>query len=89
MFNGRGECVLWASVGDYLKEGVAINKGIWWNNMSPGGCNSNQTTPDRLADMGGGSTYNTNLVQIERVSEDGSSEVFTYRLKLTILSKMV
>ncbi|MHC4321817.1 MAG: molybdopterin-containing oxidoreductase family protein [Planctomycetota bacterium] len=69
VFNERGECTLWASVGDYLKEGVAINKGIWWNNLSPGGCNSNQTTPDRLADMGGGSTYNTNLVQIERVND--------------------
>jgi anaerobic selenocysteine-containing dehydrogenase len=72
VFNERGECTLWASVGDYLKEGVAINKGIWWNNLSPGGCNSNQTTPDRLADMGGGSTYNTNLVQIERVNDDKS-----------------
>lgn len=72
VFNERGECALWASVGDYLKEGVAINKGIWWNNLSPGGCNSNQTTPDRLADMGGGSTYNTNLVQIEGVNDDKS-----------------
>jgi anaerobic selenocysteine-containing dehydrogenase len=68
VFNERGECALMASVGDYLKEGVAINKGIWWNSLSPGGCNSNQTTPDRLADMGGGSTYNTNLVQIEKVN---------------------
>ena len=68
VFNDRGECTLMASVGDYLKEGVAINKGIWWNALSPGGCNSNQTTPDRLADMGGGSTYNTNLVQIEKVN---------------------
>ncbi len=51
----------------HVKEGVAINKGIWWNNLSHGGCNSNQTTPDRLADMGGGSTYNTNLVQIEKL----------------------
>jgi anaerobic selenocysteine-containing dehydrogenase len=69
VFNERGECTLWASVGDDLRAGVAINKGIWWNNLSPGGCNSNQTTPDRLADMGGGSTYNTNLVQIERVND--------------------
>jgi anaerobic selenocysteine-containing dehydrogenase len=68
VFNERGEFTLWASVGDDVKEGVAVNKGIWWNNLSPGGCNSNQTTPDRLADMGGGSTYNTNLVQIERVN---------------------
>jgi hypothetical protein len=27
-------------------------------------------SPDRLADMGGRSTYNTNLVQIERVNDD-------------------
>ena len=72
VFNERGECTLWAFVGDYLRAGVAINKGIWWNNLSPGGCNSNQTTPDRLADMGGGSTYNTNLVQIEKVTNNKS-----------------
>jgi anaerobic selenocysteine-containing dehydrogenase len=70
VFNERGEFKVWASVGDDVKEGVAIHKGIWWNSLSPGGCNSNQTTPDRLADMGGGSTYNTNLVQIERVNDD-------------------
>ncbi|MCP4267893.1 MAG: hypothetical protein GY777_20375 [Candidatus Brocadiaceae bacterium] len=70
VFNERGECTLWTSVCEYVKEGVAINKGIWWNSLSPGGCNSNQTTPDRLADMGGGSTYNTNLVQIERVEDN-------------------
>ncbi|MFQ5965418.1 MAG: molybdopterin-dependent oxidoreductase [Candidatus Scalinduaceae bacterium] len=70
VFNERGECTLWASVGESVKKGVAVNKGIWWNRLSPGGCNSNQTTPDRLADMGGGSTYNTNLVQIERVNND-------------------
>ncbi len=69
VFNGRGECTLWVSVGDDVKEGVAVNKGIWWNRLSPGNINSNQTTPDRLADMGGGSTYNTNLVQIERVND--------------------
>ncbi len=67
VFNERGEFILWSSVCKDIKEGVAINKGIWWNCLSPGGCNSNQTTPDRLADMGGGSTYNTNLVQIEKI----------------------
>ncbi len=70
VLNERGEFRVWASVGENVKEGVAVNKGIWWNSLSPGGCNSNQTTPDRLADMGGGSTYNTNLVQIERVNDD-------------------
>lgn len=69
VFNDRGECTLWASVEDSVKEGVAVNKGIWWNSLSPGKCNSNQTTPDILADMGGGSTYNTNLVQIERIKD--------------------
>jgi anaerobic selenocysteine-containing dehydrogenase len=49
----------------YVKDGKLVKvKG------DPAGCNSNQTTPDRLADMGGGSTYNTNLVQIERVNDD-------------------
>ncbi len=67
VFNDRGKCYLWAAINDSIKEGVAFNTGIWWNSLSPGRCNSNQTTPDRIADLGGGSTYNTNLVQIEKV----------------------
>ncbi|GJQ59885.1 MAG: molybdopterin oxidoreductase family protein [Candidatus Scalindua sp. AMX11] len=69
VFNDRGECYLWAAVGENVREGVAVNTGIWWNSLSPGRCNSNQTTPDRIADLGGGSTYNTNLVQIEKVND--------------------
>ncbi|MCP5003156.1 MAG: molybdopterin oxidoreductase family protein [Planctomycetes bacterium] len=70
VFNDRGECYLWADINERVIEGVAVNTGIWWNSLSPGGCNSNQTTPDRIADLGGGSTYNTNLVQIEKVKTD-------------------
>lgn len=77
VFNDRGECYLWAVIEDSVKEGVAVNTGIWWNSLSPGGCNSNQTTPDRTADLGGGSTYNTNLVQIEKADDHTLSTVLS------------
>jgi hypothetical protein len=37
-----------------------------WHKLSPGGNNINALAPDRLGDMGGVSTYHTNLVQIAK-----------------------
>lgn len=67
VFNDRGDCVLWVQVADKVRPGVAVSQGQWWSSRCPGGANTNHTTPDHLADMGGGSAFNTNLVQIEKV----------------------
>ncbi|HHT9119798.1 MAG TPA: molybdopterin-containing oxidoreductase family protein [Candidatus Hypogeohydataceae bacterium YC41] len=69
VFNNRGSCILWASVEDKVRPGVVVSMGQWWNHHYPGGKNANFTTPDFLADMGGGSAFNTNLVQIEKVDQ--------------------
>ncbi len=69
VFNNRGSCLLWASVEDRVRPGVVVSMGQWWSRYCPGGRNANHTTPDFLADMGGGSAFNTNLVQIEKVSD--------------------
>ena len=66
VFNDRGSCLLWASVEDRVKPGVVVSLGQWWSRQCPGGKNANYTTPDFLADMGGGSAFNTNLVQVEK-----------------------
>ncbi|OHB91473.1 MAG: hypothetical protein A3E75_06080 [Planctomycetes bacterium RIFCSPHIGHO2_12_FULL_51_37] len=67
VFNDRGVCVLWAQVTEKVLPGVAVSQGQWWSSRCPGGANTNHTTPDHLADMGGGSAFNSNLVQIEKI----------------------
>lgn len=66
VFNDRGSCLLWASVEDRVRPGVVVSMGQWWSHHYPEGRNANHTTPDFLADMGGGSAFNTNLVQVEK-----------------------
>jgi anaerobic selenocysteine-containing dehydrogenase len=66
VWNARGEVRLRAVVSDKVKPGVAWSPSLWWNADSPCGSNVNALTSDRLADMGGGPTFHTNLVQFER-----------------------
>ena len=69
VFNDRGACLLWARVADTVRPGVVASQGQWWNRHYPDGRNANHTTPDFPADMGGGSSFNTNLVQVEPTHE--------------------
>jgi len=68
VFNGRGSCLLWAAVRDEVRSGVVASPGQWWDRRCPGGANPNHTTPDFLADMGGGSAFNTNLVEVKKAA---------------------
>lgn len=67
--NDRGSCVLRARVSEDIRPGVVMATGQWWDRYYPRGGNANHTTPDFLADMGGGSAFNTNLVEV-RLSGD-------------------
>lgn len=68
VFNDRGACRLTARIDDAVRPGVVISPGLWWSAHYPDGAPPNVTTPDFAADMGGGSAFNTNLVQVERAS---------------------
>jgi len=74
--NDRGECYLFAEVCERVRPGVTVATGLWWNAQCPGGGNVNKTTPDRPADIGGGSTFHTNLVQVERVRDPEAIQGF-------------
>ena len=63
VWNKRGEVKLRAVVSDNVKAGVAWSPSLWWNRDSPDNANVNMLTSDRLTDMGGGSTFHTNLIQ--------------------------
>ena len=62
--NERGWCRLVAEVTDVVRPGVLATTTVWWPKFSPDQRNVNWTTSDRLADLGGGSTFYTNLVTV-------------------------
>lgn len=71
VFNDRGSVLLKAQVGDWSQPGVAISPSIWWSRHMPGGAGINVLTLDQPADMGGGASFHTNLVQVERADPPG------------------
>jgi anaerobic selenocysteine-containing dehydrogenase len=66
VWNDRGECRLRARVGPATRPGTVITRSTHWNRLSPGGGNVNRTTSQRESDLGGGATFYTNLVEVER-----------------------
>jgi anaerobic selenocysteine-containing dehydrogenase len=68
-FNGRGSCVLEACVDDTVRPGVVCAPSVRWGKRSPGKRNVNALTSDRLTDAGGGPTFYSCLVQVERIGD--------------------
>ena len=68
LWNDRGECELIASVGDSVLPGVVVSQGLWADTP---GCKRhvNALTPDRIADMGGGATFFSGRVNVEKLSK--------------------
>ncbi len=64
VYNDRGRFLARVELAGSVKPGVAVATGIYWNKLSPGGGNVNQTTSSALTDMGGGATFFDNLVEI-------------------------
>lgn len=71
VFNDRGECFLHALVIDRVRPGVVASPATWWASKFRGGNGINALTPSRPADMGGGATFYTNLVQVETAAQEG------------------
>ncbi len=63
--NGRGELHLVARVDDSVPAGV-VAAYLDWARLSPEGRNINVLTSDRLTDMGGGATFYSALVEVEK-----------------------
>jgi len=65
IFNQLGDCIMGAKVSGKVKKGVALSYGIAWPKLVDGRRTSNFTTSSHTADLGGGSAYHTNYVDIE------------------------
>lgn len=68
-FNERGSCVLQARVDGSVRPGVVCAPSVRWAKRSPGRRNVNAVTSDRLTDAGGGPTFYSCLVQVERIGD--------------------
>jgi anaerobic selenocysteine-containing dehydrogenase len=67
IWNERGECEISAAVGENVLPGVVVSQGLWAD--MPGKKQLvNALAPDRLADMGGGATFFSGRVNVEKVN---------------------
>jgi anaerobic selenocysteine-containing dehydrogenase len=66
VFNDRGECGLRAEVTEDTRQGVVVAESIWWAKHSPGSRGINTLVSSRLTELGGGSTFQCNLVEVEK-----------------------
>lgn len=66
VFNGRGSCLLRARVDGIVRPGVVSAPSVRWAKMSADQCGINILTSERLTDMGGGPTFYSCLVQVEK-----------------------
>jgi anaerobic selenocysteine-containing dehydrogenase len=66
VFNPRGRITLTASVAATVAPGVVAAR-LDWHKLSTGGANVNTLTSQRLTDIGGGATFFSTLVQVEKL----------------------
>ncbi len=62
----RGAARFTARITDATRPGVVVIEGIWWHRFSPDGLGVNALTSDRVADLGGGPAFHSNLVQVSK-----------------------
>jgi len=63
VWNDRGSCLLVARVDDSVHSGVVCAPAVRW------GRNANALTSERLTDAGGGATFYSCLVEVERIGD--------------------
>lgn len=64
-WNDRGHFYGRAVVTDDVRPGVAVSYGVRWAQLSEEGRTVNDTTSQRVTDMGGGATFYDNAVEVE------------------------
>ncbi len=69
VFNARGSCILTASIDGVVRPGVLCAPSVRWTKRSPGKRGLNVLTSERLTDAGGGPTFYSCLVQVEKIGD--------------------
>lgn len=69
IYNDRGKCVLRASVVTDVAEGVVHSPSVRWPKLAGRAGAINMLTSQRLTDKGGGPTFYSCLVQVEKIGD--------------------
>ena len=69
VWNDRGACVLSARIDESVRPGVVSAPSVRWGKRAPGHRNVNALTSERLTDGGGGPTFYSCLVEVERIGD--------------------
>lgn len=69
VFNGRGQCLLRAEVSENVASGVVSAAAVRWPKMAADGNSVNMLTSQRLTDKGGGPTFYSCLVEVEKIGD--------------------
>jgi anaerobic selenocysteine-containing dehydrogenase len=69
VFNQRGSCTLVAGVDGVVRPGVVFAPSVRWNKLAADRRGINALTSDRLTDMGGGPTFYSCLVDVEKCGD--------------------
>ncbi len=69
IYNRRGSCILRAVVDNSVAPGVVCAPSTRWGKRAPDKANVNVLTSERLTDAGGGPTFYSCLVQVERIGD--------------------
>jgi anaerobic selenocysteine-containing dehydrogenase len=64
-WNERGAFFARAVVTEDVRPGVAVSYGVRWARLSEGGTTVNDTTSQRVTDIGGGAVFYDNAVEVE------------------------
>jgi anaerobic selenocysteine-containing dehydrogenase len=68
-FNDRGSLVLTAEVDGVVSPGVVRVPAVRWNKLAPDRRSVNVLTSDRLTDIGGGPTFYSCLIEVQRCGD--------------------
>jgi anaerobic selenocysteine-containing dehydrogenase len=71
IWNDRGECHYHAEITADTREGVVVAEGLWWAKHTEDGQTVNALVSTRLTDLGAGSTFQCNLVEIAKAVPGG------------------
>jgi anaerobic selenocysteine-containing dehydrogenase len=66
VYNDRGACLLRAQVDGVVRQGVVCAPAVRWARNAADGRTVNALTSERLTDKGGGPTFYSCLVQVEK-----------------------
>jgi anaerobic selenocysteine-containing dehydrogenase len=69
VFNDRGQCILRAEVSPTIASGVVSVPSVRWPKLAPDGNSANMLTSQRLTDKGGGPTFYSCLVNVEKIGD--------------------